>query len=100
MVPNSFSVDFNFKVMVEPHEPDIAVATEDGHQCQVSGTFEAPLETFISSRRMGGIRSRARMAMKMRQEFVSKLLQANQQIVGRGHMRHNPHRTAALVRKF
>src|SRR5947207_13134389 len=47
MVFYSFSVDFDFKVLIHPHETDEAIAAENRHDSYVSRAFQAFLEVFV-----------------------------------------------------
>lgn len=69
------------KIVVQSEEPDIAVATEDGRDGGVAGLFEAPLEALVGARRTGGRRADAGMAVKVPEEAVSLLIEANEQLV-------------------
>ena len=52
MIFNSFPIDFDFKVLVQPHEAHEAVAAEDRHHRHVPGALQALLEVLIGARRM------------------------------------------------
>src|ERR1035441_2821487 len=44
---SSFPVDFDFKVIVQPHKTHKAVAAEDGHDRHVSGAVQAHRRGFV-----------------------------------------------------
>src|SRR5260370_33396638 len=74
MILYSFPIDFDFKILIHPDEPHIAIAAEDGHQRQVPSAFKPLLEALIGARGVGGVGASARMAAKVGQELVAKLL--------------------------
>ena len=58
MILNSFSIDFEFKVLIQPHEAHEAVAAEDGHHRHMAGLLKPLLEVLIGARRLRGVRRR------------------------------------------
>src|ERR1700693_3976303 len=51
MILHSFPVNFDFKVLIEPHEAHEAVAAEDRHDGEVPCALQPFLEVFIGPRR-------------------------------------------------
>ena len=49
---------------------------------------------------MRGVRALAGMAVKVGQELVAELFELDQQVVRRGHVRHDAQPAAALVREL
>lgn len=97
---HSFSVDFEFEVLIEPDEPDVPIAAEDCHERQVPGIFESSLKVLIGARGMRGIGTLPWVAMEVPEEFVPELFEPDQQIVGRGHVGHDAQPAPALVHKL
>ena len=92
--------NFEFKVLVEPQEPDVAISAEDCHKRHMATLFEAALEIMVGSGGMCRLRPVAGMAVEVRQELVAKLFELDEQIVHRRHISYNPQASASLVRKF
>src|ERR1035437_3738303 len=94
---HSFPVDFNFKVLIEPYEPHEAVTAEYGHDGKVPCALQAFLEVVICSRGLCSVGPLPRMAVEMRQKFVAKLFELDQQAVRGRHVGHNAQAVPALV---
>src|SRR5262249_11491085 len=71
IIGDSFSVDFDFKVLVEAYKTNEAVPAEDRHYRQMTSGFQTLLEALVSSRGMCGVRAVARMTVEVGQELVA-----------------------------
>src|SRR5260370_4470192 len=100
MIFNSFPIDLDLKVLVQPDEPHIAIAAEDRHQRQMPTAIKPLLEAFIGARGVRGVRASSRMAVKVCQELVAKLLEFDQHVVRRRKIANDSHGSAALVSEF
>jgi len=100
MIFYSFSINFDFKILVHPNESHIAIAAEDGHHSQMPTTFEPPLEAFIGARGVGGVWASSRVTVKVRQELVAKLLKFDQHVVRRRKIANDSHGSTPLVSEF
>ena len=97
---SSFPVDFNFQVVVQPHETHKAVTAEDGHDRHVPGAFQALLKVFVSAGRVGGISAVSRVTVEVSQQPMLEPLQLDEQAVGRASVARHPHHGALLVSKL
>src|SRR5664280_1388469 len=58
---SSFPVDFDFRVVVQPHKAHKAVAAEDDHGCHVPGALQALLKVLVSAGRVRGVSAVSRV---------------------------------------
>src|ERR1039457_5449423 len=100
MVFHSFPVDFEFQVLVQAHEADEPVAAEDGHHRHVTCALQPFLEPVVDAGGTGSVGAVAGVAVEVGQEFVAELFELDEQVVRGGHVRHDAHRAAPLMRKL
>src|ERR1039458_9357357 len=67
MLFSSFPVDFDFQVVVQPHETHKAVTAEDGHDRHVPGAFQALLEVFVGAGRARSLSAVSRVTVEVSQ---------------------------------
>src|SRR5947209_6832502 len=96
----SCAIDFNVNVVVKPDKANEAVPAENGHDCNVAGRFQPPLEVFVNPRRTGRINAAAGMAVEVPQQAVTKAFQLNQQAVRGFGVAGNAANAALLVGKL
>ena len=86
---DSCAVDVQLTLALEAEEPHEPVATENGSDRGIAGLFKpAPMQTTW------------RMAVKMRQQPVAKLLQLDEQPVRGADLAFHAHHGAALMREL
>src|SRR5258708_38559010 len=83
---NSCSVNFDFQVFVQAKKAHVAIATEDRGDRWVAGIFQTLLKPFVGTGRMCSVGTVAWMAMEVGQQAMTKLLQADEQLVRRRHI--------------
>jgi hypothetical protein len=70
----SVSVNFDFKIVVQPEEPNETIPAENCTYCQMAGLLESALKVFVGTRGMCRIGPAARMAMEVSKQSVAELL--------------------------
>ena len=76
---NSFPVDLQLKVMIEPEETDITIAAENRRDCRIAATLKALLKAPISWRWDRRAKPMAGVAVEMTKQTVAKSFQLAEQ---------------------
>ena len=97
---DSCAVDVQLTLALEAEEPHEPVATENGSDRGIAGLFKPALKLFVGAGRPGGGHASPRMAVKMRQQPVAKLLQLDEQPVRGADLAFHAHHGAALMREL
>src|ERR1022692_2252395 len=66
----SFSIDFDFQIVVQPHEAYKAISAKDSHHSHVPRGLEALLKALVSARRMRSVSAGAGVTVEVRQQSM------------------------------
>lgn len=97
---HSVSMDFDFKVVIEPDEAYVSIAAKDRHHGDVACIFQALLEFLVNSGRPSRIHSVAGVAVKMSEQSMSELLELYQQSMRGARIALHAGEGPLLVRKL
>jgi len=97
---HSFTVDFDFQILIEPYEPREAVPAENSHDRDMPRALQALLKVFVDAGRMGGFSALARVTVEVRQQPMPELLKPDQQIVRGPGLAGDAEQAALLMGKL